>query len=166
MEFGEMSGNESGDDEGVEMDARAIRRQVQFDDRGTPSPEDEFDGADLDNGFRPDVRPPRISGFIASHYYAQKRIAREKQEEKLRIAASTPKAIEAALKEQRERQRKRKRVKAICPNPIYLVGRFFSDPVTRFWCGCNTFCTLFIFLGSFTFMSLFYPVLLRPTFKY
>ena len=60
MEFGEMSGN--GGVEGVEMDA-GNRRQVQFDDRGTPRPRTNL-MAPIDNGFRPDVRPPQSAGLL------------------------------------------------------------------------------------------------------
>ena len=43
--------------------------------------------------------------------------------ERLKLAASAPKAIEEALRAQRERLKRRKCVKAVCPNPYRRARR-------------------------------------------
>ena len=161
--FGETADDDDDGELGVEMEGRRMGGRRDQSPSPDDFPDDFPDEGGMDDGTRPPRRP---GGYIASRHRAEKRIARENFREKVRIAASTPKAVEAALKEQRERARKRKRVKAMCPNPVRGVRDFCADPVRRFWCGCNIFCTLFLFIGAFTFMSVFYPVLLRPTLKY
>ena len=91
---------------------------------------------------------------------------REKQREKQRVAAATPKNIEKALQEQRARNKRRKQATSICPNPVRGVRRFLRDPVTRFWLGCNICCTLFLFSAAFIFMVFLYPLLLRGVTRY
>ena len=108
----------------------------------------------------------RLGGNIASRFYANQAIKREMDREKMRIAASAPKAIEERLREQRERAKRRKRVKSFLPNPRRSVRRFFEDPVTRFWCFCNICCTFCLWSGTFLFFQFLYPIWLRPIFNY
>ena len=164
-------------------------RQSPWGGRRSRSPPYDVDGRDSDDGgiglefMGPDEmkplspkkdesnKPPRygpgrLGGFIASRNYAQRAISRESHKEKLRLAAATPKAVEAALKEQRERARRRKRVKTICPNPVSSARHFLANPVTRFWLGCNLCFTICIFVGSFLFMNILYPIFFRRILKY
>ena len=53
---------------------------------------------------------------------ARKAVLRAQDRERLKLAASAPKAIEEALRAQRERLKRRKRVKAVCPNPYRRAG--------------------------------------------
>ena len=110
----------------------------------------------------------RLGGTMASRLAAGRRHARDQVREKDRIAAATPKNIEAALAEARARN-KRRRHRASgrgCPNPVRLARQFVSDPVTRFWLGCNIFCVLLLLLMTFLFLSFLYPLVFRPIFKY
>ena len=114
-----------------------------------------------------DERPKRrLGGHVAAAYYGQRRAIREREREKQRIAAATPKNIEKALQEQRARSKRHKKTVSMCPNPVRSVRKFLADPVTRFWLGCNLFCVLFLFTLSFVFMSFIYPLVLRPITKY
>ena len=110
--------------------------------------------------------PPRLGGFVASRYYAERRAERERVREKRRIEAATPKNIEKALQEQRAKSKRRKATRNICPNPVRMVRNFLSDPVTRFWLGCNIFCMLMLGIMSIAFMTFLYPLLLRGVTKY
>ena len=110
--------------------------------------------------------PRRPGGHLASAESARKAILRAQDRERLKLAASAPKAIEEALRAQLERLKRRKRVKAVCPNPYRRARNFLRDPVTRFWLGCNVCCMFFLFVGSFGFMFMLYPVFFRPILKY
>ena len=107
----------------------------------------------------------RMSGRNASRYYAAKRVERDQEREKLRQEQSTPKAIEKMLKDVRSRPRRRGPVSS-CPNPISIAHSFLADPVTRFWLVCNLCTVIILFTGSVLFMTILYPVLLRPSLKY
>ena len=151
------SADEFFDDGGIEMTEPHARKKS-----GTRT----ANFMELDDAPKPTSNTRLPGGFVASRMRAQKEIKREKDREELRLKAATPKAIEEALREQRERARRRKRVKAICPNPYRMVRAFLADPVTRFWLGCNLCCTFLMFFLSFGFMWAIYPVTLRPTLKY
>ena len=113
-----------------------------------------------------DAPKRRLGGHVAAAYYGQRRAVREKEREKQRVAAATPKNIEKALQEQRARSKRRKQAVSICANPVRGVRRFLRDPVTRFWLGCNICCTLFLFSSAFVFMVFLYPLLLRGATRY
>lgn len=108
----------------------------------------------------------RLTGRNASRFYAAKRVERDQEQEKLRQEANTPKAVEATLKAERARRATRRSAVSRLPNPISATRRFLSDPVTRFWLGCNLCTVVMLFVGSVLFMTLLYPVLLRPTLMY
>lgn len=151
----------STDFEGVEMHApaavrRSTRAQYKDDDDELPSLKL------LDESGR------RLSGSNASRHYAAKRADREKEREKLRIEQSTPKAIENMLKTARQQQRQSRRKGPVgnLPNPVAAARSFVANPVTRFWLACNLCLLLVLFAGSVLFMSLVYPVALRPAVKY
>ena len=67
--------------------------------------------------------PRRPGGHLASAESARKAILRAQDRERLKLAASAPKAIEEALRAQRERLKRRKCVKAVCPNPYRRARR-------------------------------------------
>lgn len=108
----------------------------------------------------------RLGGHVAAKYYGEKRAVREREREKQRVAAATPKNIEKVLQEQRARSKRRKKTVSMCPNPVRGVRRFLANPVTRFWLGCNVCCVLFLFSAAFIMMTFIYPLLLRGITKY
>jgi hypothetical protein len=164
----------SDDDEfggGIEM--RPPRRLA--DDYDDDDSDDERDGTPLRrppraafeiDAPRPPPKPRRLGGHVASAHYARKRHERDLRLDKLRVAAATPKAVEAALREQSARNKRRRKVKALCPSPLGAVQRFLGDPVTRFWFGCNVCCTLMLFLMTALFLFFLYPIFLQPILKY
>ena len=146
---------------------RQSPRQPRFDDasHGVRRPQRMTDNEEEEDD--DDERPKRrLGGHVAAAYYGQRRAIREREREKQRIAAATPKNIEKALQEQRARSKRHKKTVSMCPNPVRSVRKFLADPVTRFWLGCNLFCILFLFTLSFVFMSFIYPLVLRPITKY
>jgi hypothetical protein len=156
----EMSAPASTGFEGVEMHApAAVRRSTRAQNKDD---DDELPSLKL-----LDESGRRLSGSNASRYYAAKRAEREKEREKLRIEQSTPKAIENMLKTARQqRQSRRKGPVGNLPNPIAAARSFVANPVTRFWLACNLCLLLVLFAGSVLFLSLVYPVALRPAVKY
>ena len=155
----ELSAPASTDFEGVEMHApAAVRRSTRAQNKDD---DDELPSLKL-----LDESGRRLSGSNATRYYAAKRAEREKEREKLRIEQSTPKAIENMLKTARQRQSRRKGPVANLPNPVTAARSFVANPVTRFWLACNVSLLLVLFAGSVLFMSLVYPVALRPAVKY
>lgn len=143
----------------------------------TPSPEDHMrPNRRLDDDDEPrrgklrmrlpSPNKPRLGGHVASKYYAEKRAMRERELDKQRVAAATPKNIEKALQEHRARSRRRGKTVSIFPNPVRGVRSFLADPVTRFWLGCNLCCTFTLFATTFIFMVFLYPLLLRPLTMY
>lgn len=142
-------------------------------------PQHDPDGIELRVVGRHKRRPPahfeyetptgRIGGHLASQMFARRQIERDQSREKLRVAAAMPKNIEKRLADQRARGKRgsgARGSRSCCPNPVRAVRQFMTDPVTRFWLGCNVFCILLLLLIVFLFMSFLYPLAFRPIFKY
>lgn len=104
-------------------------------------------------------------GRNASLYYARRKIERDHERDRLYQINHTPKAVEAAMKRQRERPYRRTFTNSL-PSPMMHVGRFLADPQKRFWLGCNIFCVVMLFGSSVLFLLFLYPTLLRPIVKY
>jgi hypothetical protein len=155
----ETGEEEDEDDFGVEMTGGRIGRS-------DPEPIFGTFGDQMEDTGRRGPRARKLGGHLASLAQGAKELERERERERRNIVARTPQNIEKALREQAERFRHRRRVKAVCPNPYRHVRSFLADPVTRFWLGCNMCCFIALFVGSILFMTLIYPVALRPTLKY
>ena len=103
-----------------------------------------------------------LSGHVASRKRAAMLNARIRERVRIDAEERQPEALELSLAKDR-RRRKVSRLSGY--DPISLVYRFFSDPVLRFWFGCNFCFAASLYAGTVLFMIVIYPSI-RGLFMY